>query len=238
MYCILTLPLYHHQQAHCGQFVRVSYHTANALLSLSPCPCDCTPLQAPLISIIQIAGNNLTGTFPRSWTILPWLSQLDLSYNNLSGTVPYELAFQSMLTSLRLHSNPQISGTISPWFRCAESLLQIAFCSFGPSLNLAWAWPGPRPGLAEGSLYQEQPVGCPQQLGGWVLWCAVNGCQSIQGSCSGPFTCRARPAPSLGLEVKGSVEQEQPVGCSQSWCGWVLLCAVDGCVTYPPYLQW
>jgi hypothetical protein len=70
-----------------------------------------------LISIINVASNRLTGSFPHSWTFLPWMSQVDLSYNNFSGTLPYELAFQSMLTSLRLHSNPHISGTISPWFR-------------------------------------------------------------------------------------------------------------------------
>jgi hypothetical protein len=73
--------------------------------------------QAPLVSAINVASNQLTGPIPRSWTFLPWMSQVDLSNNNFSGTLPYELAFQSMLTSLRLHSNPHISGTISPWFR-------------------------------------------------------------------------------------------------------------------------
>lgn len=73
--------------------------------------------QAPLLSIIDVAGNTLTGSLPRSWTFLPWLTQVDVSYNRLQGTLPMDLALASMLTSLRMHSNPNITGTISPWFR-------------------------------------------------------------------------------------------------------------------------
>jgi hypothetical protein len=76
------------------------------------------------MSIVNLANNNISGRFPRSWTFLPWLSQVDLSYNSLSGTLPDELAFQSMLTSLRLHSNPHIRGTLSPLFRCAAQTRQ------------------------------------------------------------------------------------------------------------------
>lgn len=72
---------------------------------------------APMLSIISVANNNLTGTIPLSFTMLSWLSILDLSYNQLSGPIPHMLPFQSLLTSLRLHDNERIDGTISPWFR-------------------------------------------------------------------------------------------------------------------------
>lgn len=81
------------------------------------------------MSIVNLANNNFSGRFPRSWTFLPWLSQVDLSYNSLSGTLPDQLAFQSMLTSLRLHSNPGIKGTLSPLFRCAQPVHEYGTCN-------------------------------------------------------------------------------------------------------------
>jgi hypothetical protein len=42
---------------------------------------------------------------------------VDASNNELSGTLPWQLAFQSKLSILSLHSNARLSGSISPWWR-------------------------------------------------------------------------------------------------------------------------
>jgi hypothetical protein len=61
------------------------------------------------------------GPLPISWTLLPWLTMVDASNNYLSGTLPWQLAFQSKLSILSLHGNAQLSGSISPWWRCAQA---------------------------------------------------------------------------------------------------------------------
>jgi hypothetical protein len=61
------------------------------------------------------------GPLPISWTLLPWLTMVDASNNFLTGTLPWQLAFQSKLSLLSLHNNAQLSGSISPWFRCGQA---------------------------------------------------------------------------------------------------------------------
>ncbi|WIA15920.1 hypothetical protein OEZ85_012668 [Tetradesmus obliquus] len=78
--------------------------------------------EASVLSSIIAPGNQLTGTIPRSWTNLPWLSTVDLSTNDVGGSLPEEFAFTSRLTQLNLRNNPKLVGTISPWFRLAGSL--------------------------------------------------------------------------------------------------------------------
>lgn len=58
------------------------YYTVS-IVTHSPCCClDTRPLlpfccpQTPLLSIVSVAGNSITGSLPRSWTFLPWLSQV------------------------------------------------------------------------------------------------------------------------------------------------------------------
>jgi hypothetical protein len=82
------------------------------------CCCDYRPvLQASVLSSIIIPGNQLTGTIPRSWTNLPWLSTVDVSSNDIGGNLPEEFAFQSRLVGLLLRDNSKLVGSISPWFR-------------------------------------------------------------------------------------------------------------------------
>lgn len=38
--------------------------------------------------------------------------------SRLTGTLPAELAFQSLLSNLRVQGNTGLRGTLSPWFRC------------------------------------------------------------------------------------------------------------------------
>jgi len=54
----------------------------------------CFGVQAPLLEILKLNNNSLTGTLPVSWTLLPWLTSIDVSFNRLSGNLPWEVSMQ------------------------------------------------------------------------------------------------------------------------------------------------
>lgn len=81
------------------------------------------------------------GALPISWTLLPWLTTVDASNNELSGTLPWQLAFQAKLSILSLRNNAQLTGTISPLWRCGPRACRLCgrvFAGMCSELHILW----------------------------------------------------------------------------------------------------
>ncbi|KAF5474856.1 hypothetical protein F2P56_006713 [Juglans regia] len=74
---------------------------------------DTIPYQLPPnLTSINLAGNNLSGNLPYSFSSMVSLSYLDLSFNNFSGDLPSSLSSLANLSSLYLQNN-QLSGSLN-----------------------------------------------------------------------------------------------------------------------------
>ena len=69
--------------------------------------------QLPELRQLLLAGNDLTGSVPRTMGDLDRLEWLDLAWNDLGGTIPGELGGLSALRHLRLDGNT-LSGPVPP----------------------------------------------------------------------------------------------------------------------------
>uniref|UniRef100_A0ACD5VH84 Uncharacterized protein n=1 Tax=Avena sativa TaxID=4498 RepID=A0ACD5VH84_AVESA len=67
----------------------------------------------PLMQNMDLSGNQLSGSIPKSLGKLGSLTQLDLSRNQLTGEIPAELGAMRVLNALDLSSN-KLSGDIPP----------------------------------------------------------------------------------------------------------------------------
>jgi Leucine-rich repeat (LRR) protein len=82
------------------------------------CAWPAAAVQLPLLTTLDLGGNQLTGTISSAVTLLNSLEELDLSSNQLSGTLPYVMAILSRLGRLSISDNCRITGTIPEDFRC------------------------------------------------------------------------------------------------------------------------
>ncbi|KAI9114560.1 hypothetical protein K1719_014258 [Acacia pycnantha] len=82
----------------------------------------------PLVTSIDLSGNNLSGRFPHEMTRLFSLMYLNLSRNHISGPIPESISNMHQLSSLDLSSN-QLIGSIP---------LNLSSLSFLGYLNLSY----------------------------------------------------------------------------------------------------
>ena len=76
------------------------------------------------VTVLELPGNNLSGTLPAALGTLTSLTTLDLSDNRLSGTIP-DLRALTSLTTLKLGDN-QLSGTIPDWLGSLTGLQDLS----------------------------------------------------------------------------------------------------------------
>ena len=62
---------------------------------------------------LNVANNQLEGTFPREWVSIAGLRELDISHNQLSGEIPYLIDGMKNLRLLNMAHN-HFSGSIPP----------------------------------------------------------------------------------------------------------------------------
>ena len=78
------------------------------------------------LRVLELGGNQLTGTIPVELASLSNLERLDLGSNQLTGTIPVELASLSNLEDLDVGSN-QLTGTIPVELASLSNLERLDF---------------------------------------------------------------------------------------------------------------
>ena len=78
------------------------------------------------LEVLDLDGNQLTGTIPSELGSLSNLEELDLGSNNLTGTIPSELGNLSALTVLSLQFN-ELTGPIPPELGNLSNLKELLF---------------------------------------------------------------------------------------------------------------
>lgn len=75
--------------------------------------------------VLSISNNKFSGSLTSNVTNLKYLQKFEADENNLSGTLPNELWNIAMLGRVHAGSNPDLSGTISPWIGNATRLQEV-----------------------------------------------------------------------------------------------------------------
>lgn len=126
-----------------GQYYQIppdfrSFYSGNIELNMKDRPMQYNEL-IPLVNVIDLSRNNLSGEIPEGITSLSFLGALRLSRNKLSGNIPQNISLLTRLETLDLSLN-HISGTI-PASMSSMTLLAHLNLSYNnlsgpiPSLN-------------------------------------------------------------------------------------------------------
>jgi Leucine-rich repeat (LRR) protein len=141
-----------------------------------PCPCKLLTSRGlegsvppdgwdlpPLLEVLSLGNNSISGTLPPAWQLPPALQQLFLWGNPIFGSIPPGWTLPDSLQMLELRAT-DLSGSLPETWTLPASLraLDISHTGLAGGISEAWASRLPQ-GLQELRLSQNQLTGLPRQ---------------------------------------------------------------------------